>query len=107
MYYKLNTLSFCSNFFPGINDCCKKISIKWTPKQSLGDKRSMTSKRLRSTVLKFFLVIKIKTGLLTLCAITAKKCLKTGQKKTKRACLLMYLRCRVNQKIISLTAVYV
>ena len=21
MYYKLNTLSFCSNFLPGINDC--------------------------------------------------------------------------------------
>ena len=49
MYYKINTLSFCSNFLPGINAFSETNFSRSGPQnKSLGEKWPMTSKMLRN-----------------------------------------------------------
>ena len=38
MYYKLNTLSFCSNFLPGINDCSETNFSRSGPQNKVSAK---------------------------------------------------------------------
>ena len=55
MYYKLNTLSFCSNFFAGINDCCKKNFHKVDPKTKSRRQAVHDIKKVAKHCLKVFL----------------------------------------------------